>query len=93
MSNGEYRQGGAATLPARLRTRAHSNSTPQTHRLGMTPNLTGTLRPQWVQAHLPYHRRVFRSGPPRSSAQTAPTNRESASPSSESTSRIGLAPS
>lgn len=28
---------------------AHSNSSPQVHRLGMTPHLTGTLHPQRAQ--------------------------------------------
>ena len=35
----------AATLPAPPNG-AHSNSAPQAHRLGMAPNLMGTLRPQ-----------------------------------------------
>lgn len=39
----------AATLPAPPNG-AHSNSAPQAHRLGMTPNLTDTLRPQ--RAHV-----------------------------------------
>ena len=42
----------AATLPAPPNG-AHSNSAPQAHRLGMTPNLTGTLRPQRAQAIFP----------------------------------------
>ena len=42
----------AATLPAPPNG-AHSNSAPQAHRLGMTPNLTGTLRPQRAQVIFP----------------------------------------
>ena len=42
----------AATLPAPA-SGAHSNSAPQAHRLGMTPNLTGTLRPQRAQVIFP----------------------------------------
>ena len=42
----------AATLPAPPNG-AHSNSAPHEHRLGMTPNLTGTLRPQRAQAISP----------------------------------------
>ena len=73
----------AAALPAPANG-AHSNSAPQAHRLGMTPNLTGTLRPQRAQAISPVI-----GGP----SEPVPTNREIESPSSESTSRIGLAPS